>query len=287
MKSGASDSRRIAVALERIARALEGGAPAPEEFDGGGCFRWRAESGGGGGVLHPIPFAAADELPQLRGLDRQILLVERNTRAFLRGRPSNHVLLTGPRGAGKSSVARGVLARHAARLRLIETDAEGLSQLPRLLPALAARREKFVVYCDDLSFARGASAVFQRLKSALDGGLSAARDNVRVYATSNRRRLAPEHFADNSAQFNDEIHGGETAEETVALSDRFGLWVPFFDISPEEYDRIAAGWLAHFGVRATPATISRARRWAEERGSMNGRMARHFAAAAAAKTAGD
>lgn len=280
-----SDSRRIVDALERIARALEGGAPAPEVFDGGGCWRWRAEKGGG--VLHPIPFAAADELPRLRGLDKQIILVERNTRAFLRGRPSNHVLLTGPRGTGKSSVARGVLARYSARLKLIETDAEGLSQLPRLLPAMAARREKFVVYCDDLSFASGESAVFQRLKSALDGGLSAARDNLRVYATSNRRRLTPEYFSDNFAQFNDEIQGGETAEETVALSDRFGLWVPFFDISPEEYERIAAEWMKFFGVRNAARMLPLARRWAEERGSMNGRMARHFAAAAAAKTAED
>ena len=279
-----SDSRRIAEALERIARALENEAPQANDFDGGRCWRWRAD---GGGALQPLPLPAKDELSALHGLERQIRLVERNTRAFLRGRPSNHALLTGPRGVGKSSVARGVLARYAARLFLIETDAEGLSQLPRLLPALAARREKFVVYCDDLSFARDAPVVFQRLKSALDGGLSSPRDNVRVYATSNRRRLTAEYFSENAAQFDGEIHGGETAEEKISLSDRFGLWVPFYDISAEEYERIAARWLECFGVNPSPRLLRRARVWAEERGSMNGRIARHFAAAAAAKTEGD
>lgn len=276
---------RIANALERIASALEGGAPVAADFDNAKCWRWCAENGGG--ALHPAVLPAAGELALLHGLQQQILLVERNTRAFLRGRPSNHILLTGPRGTGKSSVARGVLAQHAARLRLIETDAAGLSQLPQLLPALAARREKFIVYCDDLSFARDAPEMFQRLKSALDGGLSSARDNVRVYATSNRRRLTAEYFSENTARNDDEIHGGETTEEKIALSDRFGLWVPFFDISAAEYECIAARWLEFFGVRITPLLLQRAQRWAEERGSMNGRMARHFAVAAAAKTEGD
>ena len=278
------DGARIAAALEKIARAMQNTAPQPEIFDGGHCWRWRADRGG---ELQKSPFAADDTLPLLHGLERQIRLAERNTVAFLRGRASNHLLMTGPRGAGKSSVMRGVLSRYAARLRLIETDAEGLSQLPRLFPALAARREKFIVYCDDLSFPRGATENFQRLKSAMDGQLGAAGDNVRVYATSNRRRLTSEDFADNEAKFFDEIHGAESEEEKLALADRFGLWVPFFDISAEEYERIVIRWLTFYKVRSSPRLLRRARAWAEERGAMNGRMARHFAVAAAARTADD
>lgn len=282
MTDSADSAARIAAALERIARVMDGGAPDADVFDGGRCWRWCAHIGVQ--KLPPASEDAADELPLLRGLERQIGLVERNTRAFANGRASNHVLLTGPRGAGKSSVVRGVLATFAAQLQLIETDAEGLSQLPRLLPAMAARREKFIVYCDDLSLAADEAARFQMVKSAMDGGL-AATQNVRIYATSNRRRLTTEKFADNEAKFFDEIHGGETEEEKLALADRFGLWVPFFDISAEEYDRIAAGWLAFYKVRASPRLLRRARTFAEERGAMNGRMARHFAAAAAANTA--
>ncbi|MBE8158074.1 MAG: DUF815 domain-containing protein [Betaproteobacteria bacterium] len=275
-----SGGDRIARALERIARALEGGAPAAEDFDGAICWRWDMQNGG---VLRPAP-PPKDELSMLRGIDEQTSLLARNTRAFLRGAPSNHALLTGPRGTGKSTAVRGVFARHAGRgLRLIETDAAGLSELPKLLPALAQRREKFILYCDDLAFGEGDARLLRRCKTALDGGVSAC-ENLRVYATSNRRHLVSEDFSGNLARFNEEIHGDETGEEKIALSDRFGLWLAFFNPSPEEYKQIAARWLEFFGVRPAPELLRAAVRWADGRGAFNGRTARYFAAAAANKT---
>ncbi|MGI9307064.1 MAG: ATP-binding protein [Gammaproteobacteria bacterium] len=278
-KSGrGADETRIAAALERIARVLEGGAPIAADFDGAQCWRWEERGG-----LYPLP-VPPDELSLLCGVEEQIALVECNTLAFLRGRPANHALLTGPRGTGKSSVIRGVFAKYAGRgLRLIETDAAGLCGLPKLFSAFAARREKFIVYCDDLSF-HGDTLLFQKFKSALDGGIAAAGNNLRVYATSNRRHLTAEFFADNERTADGEIHGAETIEEKTALSDRFGLWAPFFDMARPEYEAAAARWLAFYGVRPNAKLAQRAHRWADERGSMNGRMARHFAVAAANKT---
>lgn len=274
---------RIASALENIARSLQQAESA--DLATGTCWRWEATADGG--HLRAFPVPALESLSLLHGLDEQISLVDLNTRSFLRNRPANHVLLTGPRGTGKSSVVRGVFAKYLERgLRLIETDAEGLAQLPLLLTIAAAHNKKFIIYCDDLSFGRNSGIrLFQRLKSALEGGLATAGGNVRVYATSNRRHLTADYFSDTLAKFNEEIHGGETIEETTSLSDRFGLWVPFFELTAAEYEQIAGKWLNHFGLTATSSRIQQARRWAAERGSMNGRLARHFAVAAANKTA--
>ena len=281
MSGGGETGERIARALERIARALEGGAPAAEDFDGAVCWRWDVKNGGG---LRPAP-KPKDEPAVLLGAEKQTALLARNTISFLRGKPSNHVLLTGPRGTGKSTAVRGVFARHAGRgLRLVETCAAGLAELPALLPAVSRRKEKFILYCDDLAFGENDAELFRRCKSAMDGGVSAC-ENLRVYATSNRRRLAAEHFSDNLARFNEEIHGEETGEEKTALSDRFGLRLAFFNPSPEEYRQIAAHWLSVFGVRPAPELLREAARWAEEQGAQNGRTARNFAAAAASKTA--
>ena len=274
-----SELQQIANALTRIARAMEGGGVVAADFDKATCWRW------GGGVLHPLPRPRKQNLSILCGLDEQITLLKRNIQSFLRGRPSNNVLLTGARGCGKSSVACGVFAEFPT-LRLIETTAEGLADLPRLLPAIAARREKFILYCDDLSFGgdMGGQA-FQRLKSALEGGLSAADDNLRIVATSNRRHLLAESHADNLAKFNEEINGAETIEEKISMSDRFGLWLPFFEPTPEEYARVVTEWLRFYKIAPTSTRLKQSQVWADERGSMNGRMARNFAIAAANKTA--
>ncbi|MDM5147103.1 ATP-binding protein [Candidatus Persebacteraceae bacterium Df01] len=278
---------RIAVVLERIAIALErqGIAPRAEDFDNACCWRWEAAPLGG--RLTAIERPQFESLDKLRGLDKQIALVDANTRCFLRGAPSCHVLLTGPRGTGKSSVVRGVFSRHAdSGLRLIECDAAGLAQLPAILPALAMRREKFILYCDDLSFGRSnTSTLFQRLKSALEGGFSGT-DNLRVYSTSNRRHLISENYDENLEGYSggDEIHPGETNEEKISLSDRFGLWIPFCAPTVQEYEQLVRHWLGEYGVAVTAARLGEARLWADRRGSVSGRVARHFAIACAAKS---
>ena len=271
--------KRIAEALEKIARRVDGGGASASDFDGGECWQWDAN-----GVLRAIPRPPPQDMSPLLGVEEQTALLENNLRSFLRGRPSHHALLTGPRGSGKSSVARGVLSHHR-KLRLIETDAGGLYLLPLLSPAVAARKEKFVLFCDDLSFGGGGGdgEIFRRLKSGLDGGLQQC-ENLLVVATSNRRHMLRENFSGNREKFEDDIHGGETVEENIALSDRFGLWLPFFDLDADGYENIAASWLRFYGVSPTAALLKRARVWADERGSYNARIARHFAIAAASKT---
>ena len=278
-------SARIVNALERIAAALEQHSPTAADFDSGICWRWH-----NGDKLQPLPPPSL-KLSDLCGVDNQISRLRRNTFAFLQGKPSHHVLLSGPRGTGKSSVVRGVFAQYAADgLRLIETDAAGLAELSRLVAAIGARAEKFIVYCDDLSFGQHVDRrLFQQLKSALDGSIAEA-DNIRVYVTSNRRHLTAEYFEENMSRFiksgggGEEIHGGEGIEENIALSDRFGLWVPFFDLSLAEYENVVRHWLRVFGMTTTTRRLQNARRFADERGSRNGRIARHFAVACANRT---
>ena len=286
-----ADNNEIIKQLKRIADALETLSAPPAitaDFQSSRYWRWEATERGGN--LSPLIAPPLEDIRLLHGVDNQIKLIDNNTRSFIHNRPSNHVLLTGPRGTGKSSVARGIFYRHINRLRLIETDVEGLAKLPLLLPTLAANKrdntDKFIIYCDDLSFGDSGGKVFQRLKSILDGSLATVANYARVYATSNRRRLIAENFADNLTKFNsDEIHGGETIEEKISLSDRFGLWVPFFDLSLEQYETIVSSWLRFYGVKVTAKKLMQARQWADERGARNGRLARHFAAAVANKTA--
>ena len=237
-----------------------------------------------GARLLPLAATAVAPLSSLVGLGEQIKAVEQNTRLFMRGREANHVLLTGARGCGKSSLVRGVFAKYRKRgLRLIETDAAGLAVLSLLQPLLAARTERFILYCDDFSF-NDNDHLFRRLKSAIEGALSAAGGNLLIYATSNRRNIIADKYSDNMTLLDeDDIQPLETVDDKIALADRFGLWVPFLAPSQDEYDDIVRHWLERMDVKSTAALTMEARRFADFRGSRNGRIARQFAVSAAGR----
>ena len=260
--------------------------PASRETDwtASTAFRWRKRDGRA--RLEPVAHIAPIALSNLKNIDRQRELIERNTRQFVQGKPANNVLLTGARGTGKSSLIKACLNAYAHRgLRLIEVDKGDLVDLPDIVDMIGARPERFVIFCDDLSFEEGESS-YKALKVALDGSISAPSDNVLIYATSNRRHLMPEQMKENLAtrhidtgDGNVEIHPADVVEEKISLSERFGLWVSFYPFRQEEYLAIVAEWMRHFGC--SDAEIAKAEadalRWALERGSRSGRVAHQFA----------
>jgi predicted AAA+ superfamily ATPase len=221
-------------------------------------------------------------LADLKEIDAQKEKIQRNTQQFVRGLPANNVLLTGSRGTGKSSLIRACLHTYASQgLRLIEVDKSELVDLPDIVDLVAQRPEKFIVFCDDLSFDEGEPG-YKALKSVLDGSVAAATPNVLVYATSNRRHLLPEYMSENLSythRDDGEVHPGEVVEEKISLSERFGLWVSFYPFNQNEYLQIVAQWLSSLGV--DDARIEQARPdalvWALERGSRSGRVAWQFA----------
>jgi len=265
--------RRLERLVER-AEALLPAPPAPPDWNAI-AFRWR-------GRLEPVRHPHRIRLADLKGIDEQKAAVERNTRQFVTGKPANNVLLTGARGTGKSSLIKGVLTKFAKQgLRLIEVDRDDLVDLPAIVDLVAGRPERFIVFCDDLSF-EASEPGYKALKSALDGSIAGAPENLLIYATSNRRHLMPERFAENreSVRSDDgEIHPGETTEEKVSLSERFGLWLSFYPFSQEQYLDICVHWLSVFGVDAKSALAARqeALQWALQRGSRSGRVAWQFA----------
>ena len=221
-------------------------------------------------------------LADLKEIDGQKDKIERNTRQFVEGKPANNVLLTGARGTGKSSLIKACLNAYAPQgLRLIEVDKTDLTDLPDIVEVVAGRPEKFIVYCDDLSFEDGEPG-YKALKSILDGSVAASTPNVLVYATSNRRHLLPEYMKDNLSYTHTddgEVHPGEVIEEKISLSERFGLWVSFYPFSQDEYLAIVAQWLSSLGASAAQIEAARpeALVWALERGSRSGRVAYQFA----------
>ena len=245
------------------------------------AFRYRRRSSGQG-VIAPIAHIGAMRLEDLKEIDAQKEKIQRNTEQFVRGLPANNVLLTGSRGTGKSSLIRACLHAFADQgLRLIEVDKAELVDLPDIVELVAQRPEKFIVFCDDLSFDEGEPG-YKALKSVLDGSVAAATPNVLIYATSNRRHLLPEYMAENLSYTHTpdgEVHPGEVVEEKISLSERFGLWVSFYPFSQDEYLQIVAQWLSALGVDATQIVEARAEAlvWALERGSRSGRVAWQFA----------
>ncbi|RZJ08950.1 MAG: ATP-binding protein [Rubrivivax sp.] len=255
-------------------------AATPPDWTASSAFRARRRHGAL--CLEPVRSVSRIRLADLKEVEPQKERLLRNTAQFVAGRPANNVLLTGAKGTGKSSLIKAVLNEFSAQgLRLIEVDKADLVDLPDLVEQVAQRPERFVVFCDDLSFDEG-EASYKALKSVLDGSVSAAGDNVLIYATSNRRHLLPEKMVDNLAGKHGEhgeIHPGEAVEEKISLSERFGLWISFYPFSQNEYLAIVAQWLRHFGL--DDAAIEAARQpslvWALERGSRSGRVAYQFA----------
>ena len=248
------------------------------------AFRWRRKDTllGKLGYLQPVRHISGITFKDLQHIERQTDLIFKNTKHFVEGKPANNVLLTGARGTGKSSLINASLNEFAAKgLRLIEVDKEHLTDLSDITDLLAARPEKFIIFCDDLSFEDGESS-YKSLKSALDGSISAQVDNILIYATSNRRHLMPEYMSDNESYRHDadgELHPGEVVEEKISLSERFGLWISFYPPKQDEYLDIVAHWLKHFGLTSEKIAAAKpeALIWALERGSRSGRVAWQFA----------
>jgi hypothetical protein len=283
-----SDSKlfQLAERAESLLARLEALLPAAVEpsWQASIAFRWRRRitALGRQGWLQPVTHVAKIGLSDLRNVDEQKAEIERNTRQFVQGLPANNVLLTGSRGTGKSSLIKACLNEFAGQgLRLIEVDKDDLVDLPDIVEMVAARPERFIVFCDDLSFEEG-EAGYKALKTALDGSVAAQSDNVLIYATSNRRHLMPEYMQENlqyKHQPDGEIHPGETSEEKISLSERFGLWISFYPFRQDDYLAIVAHWLAHFGVQPDRVEAARgdALRFALGRGSRSGRVAYQFA----------
>ncbi|HYF18587.1 MAG TPA: ATP-binding protein [Ramlibacter sp.] len=266
--------------LDRIEAILPQPLSAP---DWGQSIAWRyRKRSSGHGTLEPVRHVAGIRLADLKEIEPQKEKIQRNTQQFVAGQPANNVLLTGARGTGKSSLIKACLNEYAARgLRLIEVDKADLVDLPDIVEVVAGRDEKFIVYCDDLSFEEGEPG-YKALKSILDGSVAAATPNVLIYATSNRRHLLPEYMKENLTYTHTEdgeVHPGEVVEEKISLSERFGLWVSFYPFTQDEYLAITAQWLSSFGVAASAIDAARpeALVWALERGSRSGRVAYQFA----------
>jgi predicted AAA+ superfamily ATPase len=263
--------------------------PVPPDWQRVIACRWKNRQGERAGRLVPVRQLHPIRLADLTGIDAQKARIVANTRQFVRGQPANNTLLTGARGSGKSSLIKALLNEFAGEgLRLIEVDKDDLVDLPDVVDLVAGRAERFIVFCDDLSFEAGEHA-YKALKSALDGSIAAPPENVLIYATSNRRHLIPEYFAENlegSRAENGEIHPGEAIEEKVSLSERFGLWISFYPFTQDDYLAIVAHWLAAFGfdAKAIAGAEREALNWALSRGSRSGRVAWQFALDCAGKT---
>lgn len=264
--------------LERLETLLPQHGAQAVDWDAATAFRWERRNGRG--TLHPVPHVHNITLDDLRDIDAQKQRIQQNTRQFVQGLPANNVLLTGARGTGKSSLVKALLNAYAAQgLRLIELDKHGLAELADIIALVSARPERFILYCDDLSF-NADEPGYQALKAALDGSVLALSDNLLIYATSNRRHLMPEFMHENEAtrHSGDEIHPSEGVEEKISLSERFGVWVSFYPFTQDEYLTIAAHWVKQLGgLPFDDETRRAALQWALSRGSRSGRVAWQFA----------
>jgi predicted AAA+ superfamily ATPase len=266
--------------LERIAAALERMAPerpGQADLSTAEAFIWHAEPP----RLQPVARVNRVDLPLLYGIDRSRDTLIENTERFARGLPANNALLWGARGMGKSSLVKAAHAAVAARqpkgappLKLIEIHREDIETLPELMTILRDRPERFILFCDDLSFDSG-DASYKSLKAALEGGIEGRPDNVVFYATSNRRHLLPRDMIENERST--AINPSEAVQEKVSLSDRFGLWLGFHNCSQDDYLAMVAGYIDHYRIPANEAEWRpQALEWSTTRGSRSGRVAFQF-----------
>ncbi len=263
--------------LSRLEKLLPSGTSAPPDWCAASAFRWNHVQR----ELTPVANFQRIGLADLLGIDAQKQRIRQNTLQFVQGGTANNVLLSGARGTGKSSLVKALLNEYGAQgLRVIQIDKQGLVDLPLIIGMVQGRAERFILYCDDLSFNADEDG-YQTLKAALDGDLVAFSDNLLIYATSNRRHLMPDYMSDNLATKyeGDEIHPAESVEEKVSLSERFGLWISFYPFSQDEYLDIAAHWLRHHGWQhgMTDEARRACLQWSLSRGSRSGRVAGQFA----------
>ncbi len=279
--------QQLLLRAEQLITRIEAVLPRPLAApDWASAIAWRYRRRGSGfgahGVLQPVRHIGAMALTSLREIEPQKEKILRNTQQFVDGRLANNVLLTGARGTGKSSLIKACLHAFADQgLRLIEVDKADLGDLGDIIDCVAERPEKFIIFCDDLSFEDGEPG-YKALKSTLDGSVAASTPNVLIYATSNRRHLLPEYMGDNlrhSLGADGEVHPGEAVEEKISLSERFGLWLSFYPFSQDEYLAIVAQWLSAFGLNEAQIAAARADAlvWALQRGARSGRVAHQFA----------
>lgn len=264
--------------LDRLEQILPP-APAAVDWNASIAFRWRHD--GRQGYLQAVPHIGKVQLSDLQCIDKQKQQLDQNTQQFVKGLPANNALLWGPRGTGKSSLIKAILNEYSDQgLRLVEVEKRHLEQLPDIAEQLYDRPEKFIIFCDDLSF-EADDASYKSLKVVLDGSINSTPENILVYASSNRRHLLPEYEKDNvGAELIDtEIHYGETVEEKISLSERFGLWLAFHPFNQEAYLSIVDHWLAQLNIEISDQKVMQkeALRWALLHGSRSGRSAWQFA----------
>jgi len=263
--------------LDHLEKLLPAAQPEPD-WQTAIAFRWRRQ--GNSGFIQPVTQPHRITLDALCGIDEQKQRIDQNTRQFVQGFSANNVLLTGARGTGKSSLIKALLNKYAQDgLRLIEVEKHHLVDLHDIVEKIYQRPERFILFCDDLSFETDEPG-YKALKVVLDGSIATVSDNVLIYATSNRRHMVPEFMRDNldTKHIGDEVHPSEAIEEKISLSERFGLWVSFYPFNQDEYLDIVRYWLAYFGIpEMTALARTEALQWSIERGSRSGRVAWQFA----------
>jgi len=254
--------------------------PVPGKIDWADHVAFRWKHNGRQGYLQPVPRISKIKLADLHCIEKQKQQLDQNTKQFVNNLPANNALLWGPRGTGKSSLIKAILNEYSDQgLRLIEVEKRHLEELPDIAEQLYDRPEKFIIFCDDLSF-EADDASYKSLKVVLDGSINSTPENILIYASSNRRHLLPEYEKDNAdAQLIDtEIHYGEAVEEKISLSERFGLWLAFHPFNQDAYLNIVNYWLKELEVEIIDqkSMQKKALKWALLHGSRSGRSAWQF-----------